>query len=63
MNKIKLSKDKKKSIFNCLLDLEYYYANHGNQKDYEDFEILLKLMRVHKIKTPKYINSSKNRTI
>ncbi len=55
---MKLSKEEKKSIFNCLLDLEYYYANCGNKKDYEDFKILLNLMCTHKIKTPKYINKT-----
>ena len=54
---MKLSKKQKKNIFNCLLDLEYYYAIHGNKKDYENFETLLNLMRMHNIKTPKYINN------
>jgi hypothetical protein len=53
---MKPNKKQKESIFNCLLDLEYYYANRGSIKDYENYETLLSFMRFHKIKTPKYTN-------
>lgn len=52
---MKLTKQQKQRIFDCLLDLEFYYANHGNHEDYENFETLLKLIRFHKVQTPKYV--------
>ncbi|WP_242204950.1 hypothetical protein [Aestuariivivens insulae] len=53
---MKLTKQQKQRIFDCLLDLEFYYANHGNSEDYENFETLLELIRFHKVQTPNYVN-------